>query len=173
MECRPVSFPRDQQQLADLITEYVDWLGIDLSYQSFELEMASLDSIFTLPHGQFFFVEVNTVVAGGVGFRAIDSQTAEVKRFYVRKQFRGKGLGVKLMDTLLQKTRSLGFRRVVLDAVPPTQRAQQLYQSLGFYEIDPYFDNPVEGTRFYALDISGACAFIGPGACGRKSHGIE
>jgi len=150
---RPVTFPQDQLPLTTLIREYVDWLGIDLSYQNFEQEMASLDKLFTMPHGAYYFAEVDGMVAGGVGFRSIDAQTAEVKRLYVRKQFLGNKLGAALMENLLKDLKILGYDRAVLDAVPPTLQAQKLYKSLGFYEIEPYFDNPVKGTRFYSIDL--------------------
>ncbi|WP_169434467.1 GNAT family N-acetyltransferase [Marinobacterium rhizophilum] len=89
---RDVVFPADSNALRTLIYEYVDWLGIDLSYQDFAGEMATLESLFSLPSGQYTFAIENAEVAGGVGFRRIDQFTAEVKRLYVRPQFQGRGL---------------------------------------------------------------------------------
>jgi ribosomal protein S18 acetylase RimI-like enzyme len=96
---------------------------------------------------------VDSVVAGGVGFRRIDNQTAEVKRLYVRPKHQGKDIGWSLMENLLQKLRVLGYARLVLDAVPPTKKAQALYERMGFTEIEPYFHNPIPDTKFYAFDL--------------------
>lgn len=152
---RDVIFPADSGELRKLIFEYADWLSIDLSYQDFEGEMASIETLFSLPNGQYTFAIVDSQVAGGVGFRQLDDYTAEVKRLYVRRQYQGKGIGRLLMDNLLLKLKQLGYTRVVLDAVPPTKKAQELYELMGFEEIEPYFFNPTPGTKFYAFDLQG------------------
>ena len=153
VQLRDVEFPRDQQELERLIYEYVDWLDIDLSYQNFAAEMARLDALFTLPSGVYQFALVDGSIAGGVGFRAIDTQTAEVKRLYVRSQFQGLGVGRVLMEHLLERLKALGYSRVVLDAVPPTRHAQKLYLQMGFVEIEPYFDNPTPDTKFFGYTL--------------------
>ncbi|KXJ48772.1 Acetyltransferase (GNAT) family protein [Marinobacter salarius] len=153
MVIRDVRFPSDSRELRRLIHEYVDWLGIDLSYQDFAGEMANIEALFSLPSGQYTFAIVDSVVAGGVGFRRIDNQTAEVKRLYVRPKHQGKDIGWSLMENLLQKLRVLGYARLVLDAVPPTKKAQALYERMGFTEIEPYFHNPIPDTKFYAFDL--------------------
>lgn len=150
---RDVVFPADSGELRKLIFEYANWLGIDLSYQDFEGEMAALEALFSLPSGQYTFAIESFRIAGGVGFRRIDEYTAEVKRLYVRRQYQGKGLGRVLMDNLLLKLKRIGYTRVVLDAVPPTKKAQELYELMGFEEIEPYFFNPTPGTKFYGLDL--------------------
>lgn len=146
---KQVEFPNDSQTLRDLIYEYAAWLDIDLSYQDFDAEMASLEQLFTLPSGLYTFALVDGKVAGGVGFRRIDKQTAEVKRLYVRAQYQGLGLGRLLMSNLLVLVKAQGYQRIVLDAVPPTQHAQVLYQQMGFTEIAPYFHNPTPNTKFF------------------------
>ncbi|MDX1757396.1 MAG: GNAT family N-acetyltransferase [Marinobacter sp.] len=150
---RDVVFPSDSRELKRLIYEYVDWLGIDLSYQDFQGEMATIEALFSLPSGQYTFAIENGGVAGGVGFRRLDEHTAEIKRLYVRQGYQGMGLGRQLMENLLSKLKSLGYRRVVLDAVPPTTKARLLYERMGFTEIEPYFHNPVPGTKFYGIGL--------------------
>ncbi|WP_211218138.1 GNAT family N-acetyltransferase [Marinobacter daepoensis] len=154
---RDVIFPADSEELKALILEYADWLNIDLSYQDFEGEMASLEALFSLPSGQYTFAIVQSQVAGGVGFRQLDEHTAEVKRLYVRREYQGRGLGRQLMDNLLIKLKSLGYIRVVLDAVPPTKKAQELYELMGFRETEPYFFNPTPDTKFFEFDLLGSC----------------
>lgn len=146
---RDVRFPEDSETLRNLIHEYVDWLAIDLSYQNYEEEMKSLESLFSLPNGQYTFAVKDSEIAGGVGFKAIDRTTVEVKRLYVRTQYQGLGIGFALMRNLLNKVEALGYKRVVLDAVPPTIHAQYLYEAMGFREIPPYFNNPTPGTKFF------------------------
>lgn len=153
MVIRDVHFPSDSGELRRLIHEYADWLSIDLSYQDFDGEMANLETLFSLPSGQYTFAMVESVVVGGVGFRRIDDRTAEVKRLYVRPGQQGKGIGWSLMNNLLRKLKGLGYYRLVLDAVPPTRKAQVLYERMGFTEIEPYFPNPVPDTKFYAFDL--------------------
>jgi len=150
---RDVVFPSDAKELNSLIREYVAWLNIDLSYQDFEGEMKQIESLFTLPNGQYTFAIRNSKVAGGVGFRSINSEMAEVKRLYVRPEYQGFALGKALMNNLLKKLTYLGYEKVVLDAVPPTVHAKLLYESMGFYEIEPYFNNPIPNTKFYCINL--------------------
>ncbi|GAB1266390.1 GNAT family N-acetyltransferase [Aurantivibrio infirmus] len=154
IQLREAVFPKDEQALHDLIREYVTWLDIDLSYQDFESEMLTLNSLFTLPKGQYTFAIVDDSIAGGVGFRNMDNSTEEVKRLYVRDAYKGLGLGKLLMENLLNRLRNLNYERVVLDAVPPTHFAQGLYKAMGFYEISPHSNNPVAGTKFFQFNLS-------------------
>jgi putative acetyltransferase len=156
---RDVVFPNDTEELNSLIREYVGWLNIDLSYQDFEGEMAAIESLFTPPNGQYTFAIVNSKIAGGVGFKRINSEVAEVKRLYVRSEYQGLSLGRVLMNNLLEKLTGLGYKKVVLDAVPPTVHAKKLYESMGFYEIEPYFNNPTPNTKFYCFNLG---EFVAP-----------
>lgn len=153
---REAAFPADSQGLKAVIREYVAWLDMDLSYRGFEQEMADFDGIFTQPAGMFFIAEAGTAVAGCAGLLRHSDDVAEVKRLYVRPPFRGHGLGAQLVGSITAKARSLGFKTLILDAVPQTVVAQQLYVSLGFVEIAPYYDNPVPGTKFFALSLDNA-----------------
>lgn len=151
---RDVEFPSDAKELNSLIREYVAWLNIDLSYQDFEGEMEKIESLFTPPNGQYTFAIINSKVAGGVGFKSINSEVAEVKRLYVRPEYQGLALGRALMNNLLKKLTYIGYKKVVLDAVPPTVHAKLLYESMGFYEIEAYFNNPTPNTKFYCINLS-------------------
>lgn len=150
---KDVIFPTDAEALNSLIREYVAWLDIDLSYQDFEGEMGEIESLFTLPNGLYTLAIINSKVAGGVGFKHMDAETAEVKRLYVRPEYQGCALGRALMTNLLKKLTGLGYKKVVLDAVPPTVHAKLLYESMGFYEIPPYFNNPTPNTKFYCFNL--------------------
>lgn len=146
-------FPADTHILKSMIREYVAWLDMDLSYRGFEQEMDRFEALFTLPGGLFLIAREQGREAGCVGLKRHDAQTAEVKRLYVRPAFRGQELGRRLMTELVLRARRLGFERLILDAVPQTVVAQQLYEAMGFTETAPYYPNPVPGTRFFELRL--------------------
>jgi len=158
MEIQEAVFPADSQRLIAVITEYVDWLDMDLSYRDFAAEMAQFDAIFTLPSGLFLLVVEGDEIAGCVGLLRHSATTAEVKRLYVRPAFRGQSLGEKLLDALITRATALGFERLVLDAVPQTVVAQGLYRAKGFEETAPYYANPVPGTKFFTLGLTAHAA---------------
>lgn len=153
---RAASFPQDTAGLVATIREYVAWLDLDLSSRGFEAEMASFEQTFTLPSGMFFVADANGEIAGCAGLLRHSPAVAEVKRLYVRPRFRGQSLGERLGDAVVGQARTLGFSRLILDAVPPTTVAQQLYERLGFSETAPYYANPLPGTRFFALELDAA-----------------
>lgn len=154
MPIRTASFPADSAALQSLIREYVAWLDMDLSYRGFAEEMACFEQRFTLPSGLFLIADPAQTMAGCVGLLQHGQHTAEVKRLYVRPAFRGQRLGEKLIVALIERARQLGVRRLILDAVPQTTVAQQLYERLGFQETAAYYANPVPGTRFFALALA-------------------
>jgi putative acetyltransferase len=153
MQIKQASFPEDSETLKSLIREYIAWLDMDLSYRGFEQEMAQFEQLFTLPSGFFLMAHSDGGVVGCVGLLRHIESTAEVKRLYVKPSFRGQQLGEQLIRALIQKAQSHGFMRLILDAVPQTTAAQKLYQSMGFQQIEPYYDNPVPGTKFYELAL--------------------
>ena len=154
MHIREASFPADSQNLKTVIHEYIAWLDMDLSYRGFAQEMDAFDGLFTLPSGLFLMAVSGQEIAGCVGLLRHDAGTAEVKRLYVRPGFRGQQLGEKLITALVDRARQLGYARLLLDAVPQTVVAQQLYRAMGFEETAPYYPNPVPGTNFFALSLA-------------------
>ncbi|CAD6546527.1 GNAT family N-acetyltransferase [Paraburkholderia sabiae] len=150
-QIREAAFPGDTEALVAIVREYVRWLDMDLSYRGFEEEMQSFEQTYTLPSGMFFIAEVNGEVAGCGGLLRHSDDVAEVKRVYVRPAYRGLALGEKIMTRVIDKAKSLGFAKLVLDSVPQTAFAQKLYERMGFTETAPYYANPVPGTRFLEL----------------------
>jgi GNAT superfamily N-acetyltransferase len=125
-----------------LFREYADGIGVDLSFQDFEAELAD-------PLG---FYELVLVVQGGcVALRRVDDETCEMKRLYVRPAARGTGLGRALAGAVIAHARARGYERMLLDTLPAMAEARSLYASLGFRETDAYRYNPVEGTSFLEL----------------------
>lgn len=136
-----------------LILEYASSLGIDLSFQDFEKEIADVsafyEAMFAATVGAGF-----SPPAGFVALRRIDDETCEMKRLYVRPEHRGRDLGRKLAERVIEEARSRGYKRMRLDTLPSMQSAMKLYASLGFVEIEPYRFNPIEGSRFMELRMS-------------------
>ena len=150
-QIREAVYPGDTAPLVEIVREYVRWLDMDLSYRGFEEEMQSFEQTYTLPSGMFLIAETTAEIAGCVGLLRHSDEVAEVKRLYVRSAYRGLALGEMLMHALIDKAKSLGYAKLVLDSVPQTAFAQRLYERLGFTETSPYYANPVPGTRFLEL----------------------
>jgi len=136
--------PDDAETVRGLFREYADALGVDLSFQDFESEVAD-------PLG---FYEVVLLAEGGcVALRRIDGPTCEMKRLYVRPAARGSGLGRRLAEAVIAEARARGYERMLLDTLPSMAAAQRLYTSLGFSETTPYRHNPIAGTTFLELTL--------------------
>jgi len=136
--------PDDAETVRGLFREYADALGVDLSFQDFESEVAD-------PLG---FYEVVLLAEGGcVALRRIDGPTCEMKRLYVRPAARGSGLGRRLAEAVIAEARARGYERMLLDTLPSMAAAQRLYTSLGFRETTPYRHNPIAGTTFLELTL--------------------
>jgi putative acetyltransferase len=144
----------DVPAVRQLFEEYADSLGFDLSFQEFERELADLPGEYAPPTGRLLLAvtEEGDAVAC-VAVHKLDGRTCEMKRLYVRPEFRGTGLGRRLARAAIDAAREIGYERMRLDTVPSMAEAQRLYESLGFREIEPYRFNPVSGTRFMELDL--------------------
>ena len=132
-----------------MFLEYGEWLGFSLCFQGFDHELAMLPGRYAPPSGRLLLATNGPDTVGVIALRGLDDETCEMKRLYVRPAGRGHNLGRKLAEHLLQEARAIGYRRMVLDTLPDKMDAAiALYRRLGFTEIAPYYDNPVEGAIF-------------------------
>lgn len=141
------------EQARRLFREYGDSLDVDLSFQNFDDELATLPGVYGTRRGSLLVAAADAVALGCVGLRELDSVTAELKRLYVRPTARGVGVGSALTGAALAAAEEREYRYVVLDTLATMGAAQRLYAEFGFVETAPYTDNPVSGTRFLRLDL--------------------
>jgi GNAT superfamily N-acetyltransferase len=134
----------DAEAVRTLFLEYAAGLGIDLSFQGFEAEVADPFSVYDA---------VLLADGGCAALRRVDDETCELKRLYVRESARGSGLGRRLAEAAIAEARRRGYRRMVLDTLPSMTAARTLYTSLGFREIEAYRFNPVHGTTYFELEL--------------------
>jgi GNAT superfamily N-acetyltransferase len=153
IEIRPAAVPDDLPVVRALFREYIDGLGVDLSFQDVEAELAGLPGRYAPPSGRLLLVWLGDEALGCVALRALEAGDCEMKRLYVRPQARGTRLGRTLAERICREAREAGHLRICLDTLPTMATAQSLYGALGFEPIAPYVHNPIAGTRFLALDL--------------------
>jgi putative acetyltransferase len=147
--------PEEIEIARGLFREYAAGLNLDLCFQNFDQEVNGLPGNYAPPLGRLLLVIEDEQVAGCIALRSLGDGDCEMKRLYVRPEFRGKGLGKKLVTTLIDAAREIDYERMFLDTLPgKMDEAIALYRSLGFREIAPYYHNPVEGALFMELWLS-------------------
>jgi len=153
------SSPAQIAQVRELFLEYAKSLGFSLCFQSFDQELAGLPGDYSPPDGRLLIAEYEGEVAGCVALHKLEPGICEMKRLYLRPAFRGKGLGRRLAETILNEARSIGYQSLRLDTVEGVMRdAVGLYRALGFREIAPYRANPMEGTLCMELVLSASAS---------------
>ncbi len=147
--------PEDIDRARVLFEEYAAWLGINLCFQNFEKELAELPGEYVPPTGRLFLAFDGHQVSGCVALRDLGEGVSEMKRLYVRPDFRGQGLGRELTQAVIKAARQIGYRRMRLDTLPgKMDTAIAMYRYMGFREIEAYYHNPVAGATFMELSLT-------------------
>ncbi len=158
MNIRAASTESDLREIRRLFREYTEWLAIDLSFQNFDKEFEGLPGVYAPPDGRLLIASEEDRAGGCIALRMLNhdrsEKICEMKRLYVRPEYRGTGLGRRLVLAIMAEARAIGYRRMRLDTLPQMGAAQGLYRSAGFHEIEPYCFNPVPGARFLEADLS-------------------
>jgi GNAT superfamily N-acetyltransferase len=135
-----------------LFKEYAAGLGVDLGFRDFERELAELPGEYAPPGGRLLLA-LGPEPAGCVALRRYEPGVCEMKRLYVRPEFRGSGPWPELVEAIVAVGRQAGYDRMRLDTLPAIEAARALYRSLGFVEIEAYRFNPVHGTTYFELAL--------------------
>jgi putative acetyltransferase len=145
---------RDQISSAkELVMGYAASLRIDLSFDNFEREMAEFPGAYARPEGRLLLAVEGGDAVGIVALRRLSGKTCEMKRMYVRPEFRGRGIGRMLAKRAIGEARDAGYVRMRLDTLSRLKEAIFLYESLGFKKIGPYKVNPNKGVVYMELKL--------------------
>ena len=155
VQLRIIADPADPalETVRQFFRNYAGWLGVDLSFQGFAEEMASLPGCYAPPQGRLWCAELDGKPVGCVGIRPFSEGVCEMKRLYVEPEARGHGAGHALALAGIRAAKELGYKRILLDTMPAMRMAVKLYRELGFKEAPAYYNTPIEGTIFLSLDL--------------------
>jgi putative acetyltransferase len=146
--------PAQISQARELFLEYAQSLGFSLCFQNFDKELAELPGDYVPPEGRLLLAEYEGQLAACVALHKLEPRICEMKRLYLRPQFRGKGLGRALAERIIAEARQIGYERMRLDTVEPVMKdAVAMYRKLGFTEIAPYRPNPIAGAMYMELEL--------------------
>ena len=145
--------PQDLDTVRALFREYEAMLGEDLCFQGFEQELAGLPGKYAPPDGRLLLAREEGEAAGCVALRRVEPRVCEMKRLFVRPAFRGRGLGRLLAARSIAEAGAAGYTSMLLDTLERLVPALELYGSLGFHEVAPYYRNPLRGVVYMSLDL--------------------
>jgi len=153
LQLKQVEKSDDIQTSQTLFDEYVAALNIDLTFQNYDNERRQIANIYMPPTGALYLAISDGMPAGCVGLRKLDGQRCEMKRLYVRPDYRGMGIGAALCHQIIEKGKQLGYAEMLLDTLAFMHGALALYRSFGFKHIAPYYHNPLPDAQYLALNL--------------------
>lgn len=149
------------REVGELFSEYTDMLIAGdssfkryLDIQNYDDELEHLESKYGFPWGRLYLAYWENKPAGCIGLRKLDSQNCEMKRLYVRPEFRGRHIGNCLVQRVIEDARKIGYSHMLLDTLPFLKSAIHLYKEYGFYETEKYNDSPLENSIYMRLNLS-------------------
>ncbi|MDP6547043.1 MAG: GNAT family N-acetyltransferase [Phycisphaerae bacterium] len=153
MEIVPAETPEQLDSVRSLFRQYEQFLDVDLCFQQFTDELDSLPGKYAPPDGRLTLAIEDGQAAGCVAIRKLDDGVCEMKRLYVRPEFRSGGLGRRLAEEMISQAAGAGYAVMRLDTLDRLIEAMSLYESLGFRRTEPYYDNPLDGVVYWALSL--------------------
>ena len=124
-----------------------------LKLQNYKEELRHLEIKYGFPHGRLYLAYCDDKLAGCIGLRKIDEKNCEMKRLYVRQQFRGQHIGKLLIQKIIEDAKKIGYSYMLLDTLPFLESAIHMYKIFGFYEIESYNDSPMQNSIYMKLDL--------------------
>jgi N-acetylglutamate synthase-like GNAT family acetyltransferase len=131
-----------------LIMEYIKWLNMDLSFQNIDDELNNFPEKYKEPGGAFYIAKYGNNIIGCVGLKKLDTEICEMKRLFVNDNYKGKGIGKKLVEIIINEGKIKDYKKIRLDTINTMETALKIYYKYGFYKIEPYVYNPNEGTVY-------------------------
>lgn len=148
------------KEIGALFSEYTDMLIRGnrlfqkyLDMQNYAYELDHLEEKYGKPGGRLYLAYFKGEVAGCIGLRKIDEQKGELKRLYVKDDFRGKKIGAILVDRIIADAKEIGYHFLLLDTLPFLKVAQDLYKTKGFMIVDRFNDSPISSSIYMRLDL--------------------
>lgn len=138
-----------------LFEEYARSINVDLCFQDFAAELDRLSVMYAPPAGALLLARAGADTVGCVGLRKLRDDICEMKRLYIRPDFRGRHFGRRMAEDIARRARELGYRTLVLDTLGTMEAAQGLYLSMGFKPATSYYVNPLPNVKYFSLDLQG------------------
>lgn len=150
----PAVSPEQIKTIRNLFVEYQHWLNFSLCFQGFDKELAELPGKYALPLGRLYLAESSGAIAGCIALRPMEEGVAcEMKRLFVRDEFRGRGIGRLLVERIITDAKEIGYKVMRLDTLQRMESARALYAKIGFSVIPAYYHNPMEEVVYMELAL--------------------
>lgn len=149
-----------KDEIRDLFTQYTNLLIENdstfkeyLALQNYDDEISNLKEKYGAPKGRLYLASVAGETAGCIGLKPLDEKRCEMKRLFVKPQFRGRKIAEQLVKTIIEDAKEIGYKEMYLDTLPFLKGAILLYEKLGFIETDCYNNSPIENTIYMKLTL--------------------
>lgn len=149
-----------KDEVKELFTEYTDYLVKGdkefrkyLEIQKYDNEIENPEEKYGLPKGRLYVAYFENKVAGCIALRPLNDTQCEMKRLYVKPQFRNKGIAKILVEKIISDAKEIGYNSMLLDTLPFLTAATNMYKKMGFYEFECYNDSPLDNTIYMKLDL--------------------
>jgi ribosomal protein S18 acetylase RimI-like enzyme len=153
MKVIPASTDSDIIAIRQLFEYYATSIAVDLGFQQFEQELASLPGTYSPPRGALFLARADGSAVGCIGLRPFSDSLGEIKRLYVVPAFRGHGLARSLVSSAIAAAKNIGYSALVLDTLSSMRSAIALYESFGFQRTDAYYPNPLPDVLYFRMSL--------------------
>ncbi|HBJ79384.1 GNAT family N-acetyltransferase [Fusobacterium varium] len=143
----------DLENIKLLFNEYTTMLGVNLAFQGYDEEIKNLPGKYALPYGRLYIAYYNNKAAGCIALRKFENDGCEMKRLFVRPEYRHLKIGKKLVDKIIEDARELKYKYMVLDTLSNLHEAVSLYRKSGFQEVEAYYENPLDNVLYFKLEL--------------------